>query len=62
MLNVLFLVQSPDLTHIYVRHVATTSLPDTVQIKKIKNLKQSWLTAFWRKVQNTQAIKRTLFN
>ena len=29
--------------------------------KKNKNLKQSWLSAFWKKIQNTQEIKRTLF-
>ena len=29
--------------------------------KKKKNLKQSWLPAFWKKVQNTQEIKRILF-
>ena len=28
----------------------------------MKNLKQSWLPAFWKKIQNTQEIKRTLFN
>ena len=28
----------------------------------IENLKQSWLPAFWKKIQNTQEIKRTLFN
>ena len=28
---------------------------------KKKNLKQSWLPAFWKKIQNTQEIKRTLF-
>ena len=27
-----------------------------------KNLKQSWLPAFWKKIQNTQEIKRTLFD
>ena len=26
-----------------------------------KNLKQSWLPAFWKQIQNTQEIKRTLF-
>ena len=26
-----------------------------------KNLKQSWLPAFWKKIQNTQEIKRMLF-
>ena len=30
--------------------------------KKQKNLKQSWLPAFWKKIQNTKEIKRTLFN
>ena len=29
---------------------------------KKKNLKQSWLPAFWKKIQNTQEIKRALFN
>ena len=42
--------------------------PDRVQgttpsgKKKKKNLKQSWLPAFWKKIQNTQKIKKTLFN
>ena len=27
-----------------------------------KNLKQSWLPAFWKKIQNIQEIIRTLFN
>ena len=27
-----------------------------------KNLKQSWLPAFWKQIRNTQEIKRTLFN
>ena len=31
-------------------------------VKKKKNLKQSWLPAFWKKIQNTQEIKRMLFN
>ena len=30
--------------------------------KTNKNLKQSWLPAFWKKIQNTQEIKRALFN
>ena len=30
--------------------------------KNQKNLKQSWLLAFWKKIQNRQEIKRTLFN
>ena len=27
-----------------------------------KNLKQGWLPAFWEKIQNTQEVKRRLFN
>ena len=29
---------------------------------KKKSLKQSWLPAFWKEIQNTQEIKRMLFN
>ena len=35
---------------------------DCFNVKKKKNLKQSWLPAFWKKIQNAQEIKRTLFN
>ena len=34
----------------------------SLQVVEQKNLKQSWLPAFWEKIQNTQDIKRTLFN
>ena len=30
--------------------------------RKKKNLKKSWLPVFWKKIPNTQEIKRTLFN
>ena len=37
------------------------TINSTTKMEK-KNLKQSWLPAFWKKIQNTQEIKRTLFN
>ena len=51
-------------------YVATTQVSTLSYYSKInsqqqwkkKNLKESWLPAFWKKIQNTQEIKRTLFN
>ena len=39
----------------------TTSIK-CISPKKINNRKQSWLPASWEKIQNTQEIKRTLFD
>ena len=47
--------------HAYVTWKSSRSCSCTFSGLK-KNLRQSWLPAFWRKVQNTQEIKRTLFD
>ena len=49
----------------FVQHTAIIVVYEAIDVCEIfffLNLRQSWLPAFWKKIQNTQEIKRTLFN
>ena len=44
-------------------HASKKKTYNNSELSTEENLKQSWLPAFWKKkIQNTQEIKRTLFN